>query len=83
MKIKDALHICTQFQGQLMTGEEGLGRNIRSIEVMEVPEVEGWVREGFLVITTFYAIQDNVEAQYRIIKTLIVTFIMQYTRPMN
>lgn len=71
MKIEDALHICIQFNGQLLTGEKGLNRNVRSIEVMEVPEVDSWVREDLLVITTFYAVQDNVEAQSRIIQTLI------------
>src|SRR5690625_1641362 len=71
MKIADVLRISSPFGAKLVTGEENTNRKVHSIEVMEVPEVDSWVREGTLIITTFYAVRNNTSAQSDIIRTLI------------
>ena len=71
MNVSDVLGIAEQFNANIITGKKGLKRSVSSIEVMEVPEVQDWVREGLLIITTFYSVRNNPEEQIRIIKVLI------------
>lgn len=71
MKIRDVLDIALALGGNLTGGIHGLEREVRFIEVMEVPEVEEWATEGLLVVTNFYSVKDDPEKQSDIISTLI------------
>ena len=71
MDIKDALQIGDLTKGTVVAGHAGVNRKITSIEVMEVPEVIGWVTTGILVMTAFYSIRDDAEKQVEIVQTLI------------
>ncbi|MTW86252.1 hypothetical protein F3157_11370 [Virgibacillus dakarensis] len=71
MQVKDALLTGDLAEGTVIAGKEGLSRAIRSIEVMEVPEVGNWVTPGILVMTTFYSIKEEPLKQINIVQTLI------------
>lgn len=71
MKIIDVVDIVEKFGGKLITGKSSLDSDVLTVEVMEVPEVETWAREGLLLITTFYAVKDDLDQQYRIVEKLI------------
>lgn len=71
MEVSDVLGIAERYNATIIAGEEGLRRKVTSIEVMEVPEVQDWVREGLLVITTFYSVRNNPKEQAGIINVLI------------
>ncbi|MEN1969825.1 PucR family transcriptional regulator [Lentibacillus sp. N15] len=71
MQVKDALLTGNLAEGTIIAGQEGLSRVIRSIEVMEVPEVVSWVTPGILVMTTFYSVKEEPLKQINIVQTLI------------
>ncbi|MFD0676358.1 MULTISPECIES: PucR family transcriptional regulator [unclassified Paenibacillus] len=57
----------------VISGAEGLHRRITNVNVMEVPDVFNWVRQGDLLLTTAYSIKDNPEAQNELIPKLSET----------
>ncbi|GAA0361350.1 PucR family transcriptional regulator [Bacillus horti] len=71
MIISDVLEVSKELNTQLVTGHRSLLRPVLTIEVMEVPEVENWVTQGVLVITSFYSVRKQPDEQYRIVKALI------------
>ncbi len=52
---------------QVVAGGGGLDHDVRCVDVMEVPEVGPWLREGELLLTTAYAIRNDPEAQCRLV----------------
>lgn len=71
MKLFDVMEIMKPFDAKIITGKNELNRKVLTIEVMEVPEVDQWVREGLLMITTFYSVKNDHHKQYEIILELI------------
>lgn len=54
----------------VISGEDGMYRNVMNVNVMEVPDVFNWVRAGDLLLTTAYSIKDNPAAQLALIPRL-------------
>jgi PucR family transcriptional regulator, purine catabolism regulatory protein len=54
----------------LIAGRAGLGRVIECVDVLEVPDVADWLRQGEFVVTTCYAVKDDLEAQLNILKVM-------------
>lgn len=71
MNVTAVMDVAKQFDGQVIAGDAGLGREVNSIEVMEVPEVADWATEGVMVVTTFYSVKDDLAKQLQIVKVLI------------
>ncbi|GAF18524.1 purine catabolism regulatory protein [Bacillus sp. JCM 19046] len=44
---------------------------IKAAEVMEVPDINEWLTEGILIISTFYSVKDDPEAQLSMFRKLI------------
>jgi purine catabolism regulator len=60
-----------EFSGVTVAGgKSGLERVVTNINVMEVPDILDWVREGDMLLTTGYAIKDNPDAQKALLPTL-------------
>ncbi|HXL03443.1 MAG TPA: PucR family transcriptional regulator ligand-binding domain-containing protein [Bacillota bacterium] len=60
-----------EFSGVVVAGGcGGLDRVVTNINVMEVPDILDWVREGDMLLTTGYAIKDNLDAQRMLLPTL-------------
>ncbi|MDF2961119.1 MAG: hypothetical protein K0S39_2854 [Paenibacillus sp.] len=57
----------------VISGAEGMHRRITNVNVMEVPDVFNWVRQGDLLLTTAYSIKDNPAAQNELIPKLSET----------
>ncbi|AJY75693.1 PucR family transcriptional regulator [Paenibacillus beijingensis] len=57
-------------ENPIISGRGGLKRYITNINVMEVPDVYRWVREGDLLLTTAFSIKDNEQAQEELIPKL-------------
>ena len=55
---------------KLVAGEQGLGRPVKYVNVMEVPDILDWVKEGELLLTTVFAIRNDLGAQSLLIKQL-------------
>ncbi|TCP29589.1 PucR-like helix-turn-helix protein [Scopulibacillus darangshiensis] len=71
MDVKEAMSIGGLEKGEIVAGNKGVNRPVRAVEVMEVPDTTSWLTEGLLIVTTFYAIKDNPEAQINFFQTLI------------
>ena len=54
----------------LLGGEKGLDRLILSVNVMEVPDILAWVKEGQLLLTTAFSIKDDPVALEKLIPQL-------------
>lgn len=46
-------------KSRVVAGEQGLDNVVRSVNVMEVPDILDWVRPGELLVTTMYPLRDD------------------------
>lgn len=71
MNVSDALKM-NEFKGaKVLAGRNGLHRKVSAAEVMEIPDISGWLSEGILIISTFYSVKNSPEAQIKIFCTMI------------
>lgn len=59
MTVKELLRLPILKDAKLIGGEKGLDRVVSCIDIMEVPDVKGWLREGELILTTGYSIRHD------------------------
>ena len=57
-------------QAAVVAGHKGLQRTVRWAHIVDLPDVEPWVREGDLLLTTAFALKDNFQAQVDLIPLL-------------
>ncbi|MFS0689374.1 PucR family transcriptional regulator ligand-binding domain-containing protein [Sporosarcina sp. 179-K 8C2 HS] len=70
IKLQDVLKLGGFADCRVMTGHCSLDREIETITVLEVPEVAKWVKGNELILTSLYAVNDDVEAQITLIERL-------------
>lgn len=59
------------FQGaRVLAGIEGLQSKVNLLNVMEVPDIDNWVSENALILTTAYPFRDNPAALLPLIRHL-------------
>ncbi|MCK4261148.1 MAG: PucR family transcriptional regulator ligand-binding domain-containing protein [Halanaerobiales bacterium] len=68
--IRETLQLESLKNAKIVAGVEGLGRVVKYVNIMEVPDIVKWVREGELLLSTIYSIKDDEEAQRQLIPTL-------------
>jgi PucR family transcriptional regulator, purine catabolism regulatory protein len=56
--------------GELKAGQNGVYRIIRSVNVMDAPDIHNWLRSDQLLLTTGYVIKDDISAQKKLITDL-------------
>jgi len=62
---------CLEDKGfTLLTGRDGLNREITTINMMENPDTLKWIKPGEFLLTTGYFMKDNEELQLEFIKQL-------------
>jgi purine catabolism regulator len=61
MTVEDALALPTLARAKVVGGHGGLRRPIRSVNVMEVPDILDWVKADELLLTTAYPLRDRPE----------------------
>jgi DNA-binding PucR family transcriptional regulator len=71
MIVEEALKIGELKKGKIIAGSNGVHREVRNAEVLEVPEVSKWITPGVLMMTTFYSVKDDPAKQINIIENLI------------
>jgi len=70
MTVEEALSLEVMAGATLVAGERGKCRIIRSVEVMEVPDILDWVKEDEFLLTTGYSIKDDPDAIAGLIPSL-------------
>lgn len=68
--LKELLNIPILSKAKVISGHQGLDRVVRFVDIMEVPDLQGWLREGMLMLTTAYSIRDNPGLLGELIYTL-------------
>ncbi|ALA41444.1 MULTISPECIES: PucR family transcriptional regulator [Paenibacillus] len=68
--VQELMAIPVLKEAKVLSGEQGLSRVVRFIDIMEVPDLKGWVREGVLLMTTAYSIRHEPEVLCQIIQLL-------------
>lgn len=60
LTVRDLLKLPILEHAKLVSGEKGLDRIVRNVDIMEVPDIKNWLREGELVMTTGYSVRDDL-----------------------
>lgn len=59
LTVRELLKLPILEHAKLVSGEKGLDRVVRYVDIMEVPDVKGWLREGELILTTGYSTRHD------------------------
>ncbi|MEZ0239815.1 MAG: PucR family transcriptional regulator ligand-binding domain-containing protein, partial [Chloroflexota bacterium] len=70
MALADVLGLPILERARVVGGSAGLGRRVRSVNVMEVPDILEWVQPGELLLTTAYPLRDDRVALDRLVPRL-------------
>ncbi|WP_046212743.1 PucR family transcriptional regulator [Paenibacillus wulumuqiensis] len=57
--LRELLQIPLLRSASVISGARGLERPVQFIDIMETPDLDGWVREGVLLMTTAYPIRHE------------------------
>ena len=68
--IKNIIQLEKLKGAKIVAGAGGLDRVVQCVDVMEVPDVGPWLREGELLLTTAYAIRNDPDAQCRLVVSM-------------
>lgn len=68
--VRDTLQIGGLREATVLAGHKGLDRLVEFVDVMEMPDVEEWVKPGMMLLTTFYAIRSDPQAQVDLVRIM-------------
>ena len=68
--VRDALKIGGLVNAIVLAGEDGLDKEIKAVDIIDVPDAAIWFRKDSLLSTTFYALKDNIEAQLNMLEDI-------------
>lgn len=73
LRVSEILKLPILADAKVVAGKKGMGREVSSVTVGEVPDIGDWLTGGELVLSTFFAVDTDPEAQadytQRIIKS--------------
>jgi len=70
LTVEEALSIYPLSEAKLVAGSKGKHRIVKSINVMDAPDISDWIKEGEMLLTTAYLIKDNLEEASALLQTL-------------
>ncbi|WP_240479691.1 PucR family transcriptional regulator [Paenibacillus wynnii] len=70
LTVEEALSIYPLSEAKLIAGARGKHRIVKSINVMDAPDISDWIKEGEMLLTTAYLIKDNLEEASALLHTL-------------
>lgn len=70
LSVADALQMDPLRRARIVAGQGGIYRVIRHVNVMEVPDILRWVKDGEFLLTTGFSIKDDPDAQRRLVPEL-------------
>lgn len=56
--VKEIMSYRSFEKAKLITGEMGVGNEVNGVMVMEAPDIESWGREGLMILTSYFAMED-------------------------
>jgi purine catabolism regulator len=70
LTVEEALRIFPLTRSRIVAGAEGIGRIIKSVNMMDAPDVADWIKTGEMVFTTAFAIKDTPEDFLKLLQKL-------------
>ncbi|WP_150273046.1 PucR family transcriptional regulator [Paenibacillus tepidiphilus] len=70
LTVEEALSIYPLSEARLIAGSKGKHRIVKSINVMDAPDISDWIKEGEMLLTTAYLIKDNLEGASDLLRKL-------------
>lgn len=70
LSVREALNIGALSKSNLIAGAKGLDRQIDYVDISETPDSCRWLRANEFLITTFYSIKDDLNAQLKLLHAL-------------
>ncbi|WP_019912773.1 PucR family transcriptional regulator [Paenibacillus sp. HW567] len=70
LTVEEALSVYPLSEAKLIAGSKGKHRIIKSINVMDAPDISDWIKEGEMLLTTAYLIKDSLEDASALLHTL-------------
>lgn len=70
MTVEKALQIFPFSEGRLVAGMDGVTRLVKSLNVIDAPDISDWVKEGEMLFTTAYVIKDSVDDAIYLLRKL-------------
>jgi purine catabolism regulator len=70
LTVEQALTIYPLSEGRLIAGAAGKYRIVKSVNVMDAPDISEWIKEGEMLFTTAYLMKDSMEDAIRLLRTL-------------
>ncbi|MFC4808732.1 PucR family transcriptional regulator [Paenibacillus sp. GCM10023250] len=70
LTIEQALAVYPLSEGKLIAGASGKHRVVKSLNVMDAPDIADWIKEGEMLFTTAYLIKDDPDAASELIAKL-------------
>ncbi|HLR21174.1 MAG TPA: PucR family transcriptional regulator ligand-binding domain-containing protein [Tissierellaceae bacterium] len=68
--VKELLALPVLRRLKIVAGYRGLNKRVSSLTVMEVPDITKWLKGNDFIITSFYAVKDDVQKQIKLIDKL-------------
>jgi len=68
LTVREALNIGVMRRARLIAGSGGLARTIRSITIMDTPDISEWLRGGEMLLSNIYVIKDNPDKQVQLVQ---------------
>ena len=69
--VSEVLELPLLAQARLVAGHAGLDRIVRSVNVMEVPDILDWVKPDELLLTTAYPLREDLSALTELVPQLV------------
>lgn len=70
LTVKEALGIYPLSEAKLVAGSEGTLRVMKSVNVMDAPDIADWIKSGEMLFTTGFIFKDSQEAVMRLLHRL-------------
>ncbi|KAA9005509.1 PucR family transcriptional regulator [Paenibacillus spiritus] len=70
LTVEEALSIYPLSEAKLIAGAKGKSRIVKSINVMDAPDIVDWIKEGEMLLTTAYLIKDDPEQAHALLHKL-------------
>ncbi|MFB5265558.1 PucR family transcriptional regulator [Paenibacillus enshidis] len=70
LTVKEALSIYPLSEAKLVAGSEGTMRMMKSVNVMDAPDIADWIKNGEMLFTTGFIFKDSQEGVMRLLQRL-------------
>ncbi|MEW4428309.1 MULTISPECIES: PucR family transcriptional regulator [Paenibacillus] len=70
LTVKEALQVYPLSEARLVAGGEGTSRMMKSVNVMDAPDIADWIKSGELLFTTAFIMKDNETDALRLMRRL-------------